>query len=90
MTMPLSLVISVGGERERGGRIDDRLNWRLAPGILQDTEGKEKISNALKDLNWSSTDSRAMKWEAMKAVIRGQCNGLSCGVRNSLQTELTH
>ena len=74
-------------------RSDLRLNWRLFPEILLDPEGRDRIASAHGDYfdnNWSTADTRATKWEAMKAVVRGHCIGLSSRVRQTPQTELTH
>mgnify|MGYP002805038836 CR=1 FL=1 len=48
------------------------MNLSLSSEILQDDEGRDKISSALVDdfdTNWSTTDTRAMEWEARKVVI---------------------
>ena len=59
--------------------------------MIEDPEGRRVIQEAVieyMELNWGTTQSRKTEWEALKAVIRGRCKGLICGVRKTLTREL--
>ena len=74
-----------------GRTLGARLGWRMPVDMLEDAEGRRVVQDAVieyLETNWGTTKTRNTEWEALKAVIRGRCMGLACGVRKTLQREL--
>ncbi|KAJ1099811.1 hypothetical protein NDU88_004906 [Pleurodeles waltl] len=75
------------------GRLTRTLySWRFPSEILQDPVRKDTLTQLLTEYtehNWQSTHSRATDREACKTVLLGGYMGFTCGVRKTLQAELT-
>ncbi|KAJ1117864.1 hypothetical protein NDU88_006060 [Pleurodeles waltl] len=72
--------------------VDEFGSWRFPSEILQEPVGKDTLTQLLTEYmehNWQSTHSRTTEWEACKMVLPGGCMGFTCGVRKTLQAEMT-
>ncbi|KAJ1141660.1 hypothetical protein NDU88_007988 [Pleurodeles waltl] len=62
-----------------------------ASGSFSRSSMQEAIVCVLTDyleFNWQSATTKALGWEALKAVMRGACMGVTCGVQRQLDTTL--
>ena len=69
----------------------NRSIWRMSADIIQDEVGRATVQTELHDYlegNWGKTSTRSNEWEALKAVIREKCIGLTIGVRKILSRDL--
>ncbi|KAJ1116941.1 hypothetical protein NDU88_005143 [Pleurodeles waltl] len=63
----------------------------MRPELFGDPEYKGDIQAALNgyfSVNWTTTRTRGMKWDALKIVIRGESLGKSYGIRKKVDREL--
>ncbi|KAJ1170510.1 hypothetical protein NDU88_002385 [Pleurodeles waltl] len=66
-------------------------SWRMPPDYLTDSACHNALASTLtNDLkaNWSSATTKALGWEALKAVMRGACMSSTYGVRRQLEATL--
>ena len=86
------ITISIEIPSEKGGRGQ----WRMNDSLLKLDSSSSKIKEAFVDylkFNDTSDTPVALLWDAMKAVIRGTCMGISAGLnkdRRAKREELTN
>ncbi|KAJ1083889.1 hypothetical protein NDU88_004044 [Pleurodeles waltl] len=62
------------------------------PALLGNPENKgdiQAVLNGYFSMNWTTTRTHGIEWEALKVVIRGESLGKSYGIRKKLDRELT-
>ncbi|KAJ1198815.1 hypothetical protein NDU88_002654 [Pleurodeles waltl] len=64
---------------------------RMWPELLGDPEYKRDLQATLNgyfSVNWTTTRTRSIEWEALRVVIGGESLSKSCSFRNKLDWEL--